>query len=212
LAFVSTDTVLSAGQTLAELEEARARASARVDELEAEQRRASEAVAQASGLLADLERRALGGETVSAATRREAENALARARVEAEQPWPERLAGARAAVRDAHQQVHHFTAAHLDELVRNLERDGEVAAKNLTSAAEAVVAAFHVREAIAHEIGETCTSAGARLRPGDVTRWKAEQLVAAASELLDGGGELAPRLRRDPRQPIHGKPEAVPAG
>lgn len=82
----------------------------------------------------------------------------------------------------------------------------------MTSAAEAVIAAFHAREANAYQIAEVCSAAGARLRAGDVTRSKAEQLVAAAGKLLDGGGEQAPRLRRDPREPIHGKiVEAVPA-
>jgi hypothetical protein len=141
------------------------------------------------------------------------ERQLEQAEADPSQRWPEKIEGARQALRDADLQVRRLSAERLDELVETLEQDGEVAAKNLTRAAEAVVAAFHAREAVAYEIAETCTAAGARLRPGDVTRSKAEQLVAAASELLDGGGEQALRLRRDPTQPIHGKiAEAVPTG
>lgn len=196
---------------LTELVERRAAAQARVDELEAEQRRATEAVAEASGLLADLERRIIGGEKVTPATRREAEAALASARVEAGQPWAERLAGARATVRDAHQRLQGFTAEHLDELVGDLEGDGEVAAANLNAAAEALVAAFLERERIAGAIS-TLVSSVARIHPGDVSYTLAEQAVRAATELIESGGEAAPVLRRDPREPRHGVlDEAVPA-
>jgi hypothetical protein len=49
--------------------------------------------------------------------------------------------GARQSIRYAQQQVPAFTAQHLDELVEGLERDGEIAAANVTAAAEAVIAA-----------------------------------------------------------------------
>jgi hypothetical protein len=205
-----SDAESSAAEKLAELTQARDRAAARVDELESEQRAATQAAAEASAALADLERRALGGEKVSAAGRREAEDALARARAEAEQPWGERVEGCRAAVRDAHQRVQHFTAEHLDALVQGLEQDGEVAASSLNSAAEALVAAYRERERIAGEIA-TLVSPVARIHPGDVAFSRAEQVARAASDLIESGGEVPPRLRRDPRQARGGMvPEAEP--
>jgi hypothetical protein len=117
-----TGDTLSAAEELAELTQRRASAQARVDQLERQQRAATEAAAKASATLADLERRALGGEKVSAATRRQAEDALTRARAEAGEPWAERIAGSRAAIRDAQTEVQKFTAAHLDELVADWRR------------------------------------------------------------------------------------------
>lgn len=55
----------SAAKVLAELTQRRASAQAKVDDLERQQRAASEAAAAASAKLADLERRALGGQKVS---------------------------------------------------------------------------------------------------------------------------------------------------
>jgi hypothetical protein len=199
-----TDNAQSASQTLAELVEARHRARAAVDAIEAEQRTASEAAQAASERLTDLERRALGGEKVSAATRREAEEALAEARAKAAEPWGERIAGAQAALRDATARLQQASAQHLDELVEGLEQDGEAAASKVNEAAAALVAAHQERERVASEISMLCATAGARVRPGDVAYSRAEELARAAAALLDAGGEVPPALRRDPRQPVHG--------
>lgn len=43
---------------------------------------------------------------------------------------------------------------------------------------------------------------------GDVARTRAEAVAAAASALLMAGGEQAPLLRNDPRQPQHDEPAA----
>jgi hypothetical protein len=115
----------------------------------------------------------------------------------------------RHAIRDTQHQVKVFIAEHLDELVKDLERDGEVAAANLTAAAE--VAAHQERERIAGEIG-ALVSQVARVRPGDVSFSRSDELVRAASALIQAGGEEPPRLRRDPRLPTHGAiPESASA-
>jgi trans-2-enoyl-CoA reductase len=149
---MSSGTALSPEETLAELERARERASARADELESQQRAAAEAAALASGVVADLERRQIGGEKITAATRREAEDTLARARAEADQPWAEKIAGAQAARRDAHQRVQAYIGEHLDQLVAAEEADGELATAKLNAAAEAAIAAYSERERIASNI------------------------------------------------------------
>ena len=66
------------------------------------------------------------------------------------------------------------------------------------------MAAYHERERIAREISGLASLAG-RVRPGDVSRTRAEQLARAASDLLQAGGEEPPTLDRDPRQPRHGE-------
>jgi chromosome segregation ATPase len=203
---VNSDTAPSAAEALAELAQRRAAAQAKVDHLEAEQRAASEAREAARAALIEFERK--GGRP---AERAKLEHALADAEARASERWPERIEGARQAVRDAHQQVQHFTGKHLDELVKGLERDGEVAAASVNAAAAALVAAFQERERIAGEIS-TLVSSVARIHPADVAYSRAEQVVRAASELIDQGGEVAPVLRRDPRQPRSGLlPEAEAA-
>jgi hypothetical protein len=99
--------------------------------------------------------------------------------------------------------VRHFTGQHLEELVEGLQRVGEVGTANVNAAAAALVAAFQEREGIAGEIS-TLVSSVARLHPGDVAYSRAEQVVRAASELIEQGGEVPPLLQRDPRQPRHG--------
>jgi hypothetical protein len=184
---------------------ARERATARVDEVESEQRAASEAREAARAALIEFERK--GGRP---AERAKLERALTEAEAHVSERWPERIEGARAAVRDAHQQVQHFTAGHLDKLVEGLERDGQVAASNVNAAAAALVEAFHEREAIAGQIA-TLVSSVARVHPGDVAFTRAEQAVRAASALIESGGEVAPVLQRDPRQPRHGIVEEASA-
>jgi hypothetical protein len=197
---VSSDTALSPQETLAGLEQARDRASARVDQLENQQRGAAEAAALASGVVADLERRQIGGEKIAAATRRQAEDALARARAEAGQPWAEKIAGAQAARRDAHQRVQAYIGEHLDQLVAAEAAEGEVVTAKLNDLAQAIVETFAERETSAGRIA-ALVSTVARIEPGDISRSRAEALVQAARALIDGGGEEPPRLLRDPRQP-----------
>jgi hypothetical protein len=76
--------------------------------------------------------------------------------------------------------------------------------------AQAFVAAYGRREAIAQAIGELLLSAGISIRPGDVSYSKAEQAAHAAATLIANGGEEPPRLRGVARERLLGAPvEAV---
>lgn len=187
-------------EAMARLVDQRARATARVEELESQARAAGQAAAEASTALAEFERK--GG---SANKRRELEAALAEAKASASQPWHERVEGARAAVRDAQAELQKFQGDNLAELIEALQVEGEVAASKIDAACEELVAAFGERERIAREISLTAMAVG-RIRPGDVSATHAEQLVAAARALLEAGGEARPVLRHDPRQPRYGPP------
>jgi hypothetical protein len=191
---------------MAKLLERRERVRAKVDDLGAEQRQATAAAQVASERLAALEREALSGAKVSAATRREAEQALEQARSKASEPWAERIAGTQAAQRDAQVELQRFVSEHLDELVADLEQDGEAAAARLTEHARGIGAALSERERIAGEISSLISMIG-RVEPGDVSRSRAEALARAASNLITEGGEDPPRLVRDPRVPRHGELE-----
>jgi hypothetical protein len=191
---------LSAAETKAELVEARERAQAKIDQLMAEQREAAQARETARGALVEFERH--GGR---AAERRKLEEELAAAEVRATERWPERIEGARAGLRDAQAALQAYTAEHLDELVQDKERDGEVATSSLNAAAETVVAAYRERERIASELS-LLVSTVARVQPGDISFSRGEALARAAAELLESGGEAPPVLRRDPREPRLGAP------
>jgi hypothetical protein len=153
----------------------------------------------ARAALIEAERR--GGP--AAAERAKLEKALVQAEARASERWAERIEGARQAVRDAHADVQRFTAEHLDELVAEKERDGEVAAARVTEYAEALLAAFHERERVAGEIA-TLVSTVARLHPGDLAFSHAEAAARACQELVESGGETPPVLQRDPREPREG--------
>jgi hypothetical protein len=189
---------VNAAEAMARLIDQRARASARVEEIEHEARASATAAAEASAALAEFERR--GGRP--ATERRQLEQALAEAKAKAAEPWAERAEGARQAVRDADQELQAFQGEHLSELVEALEADGRIATGKLNAAAEARVAAFSERERIAHEISLLASQVG-RVFPGDVSFTCAEALVREARTLVAEGGEAPPELRRDPRQPRH---------
>jgi hypothetical protein len=172
---------------MARLVAQRDQARTHVDELEAEQREATAAAQQASDALIELERK--GGRP--GAQRSKLEQTLAEARAKAAEPWAERIAGTRAAVRDAHGEVQTFVAEYLAELIADLEVEGAAAAAKLTAAAETLLQAFTDRERVAREIAEMC-SLVARVSPGDVSYSRAEALARAAGDLL----QAAARSRR----------------
>jgi chromosome segregation ATPase len=190
-------------EAMARLVDQRARASARVEAVGREAREAAAEAAEASAQLAEFERK--GG---PATQRRKLEDQLIRAKSRAAEPWHERHAGAEQRVRDADQELRQYQAEHLSELIEALEADGAIAAADLTTHAEGVVEAFARREEIARQIGLTAQAVG-RIHPGDVSATNAQQLVDAASALIQAGGEIPPTLQRDPRQPRHGQVAAV---
>jgi hypothetical protein len=106
--------------------------------------------------------------------------------------------------------VQRFVAENLSELVSALDADGEVAAAKLNEHAEALVSAYRERERIAGEISALAALV-APVNPGDVSYSRAEQVVRAATALVEAGGEAPPVLRHDPRQPRHGQLAEAPA-
>ncbi len=108
------------------------------------------AARDASAALAEGERLGL-----TATKRHSLEEALAAsAKGKADQPWPERVEGAKSAVRDADQAIRAHIASHLGELVEALEADGRVAAEKVNEAAAALVAGWLEREQIASSIAQ----------------------------------------------------------
>jgi hypothetical protein len=198
-----------AAQALNELVAARRRLDDRLDEVGEQQRRASEEVVRASEALSELERRGAGGEAISAEQRRKAEAALNKARIEAGEPWGERITGLRAAGRDADAAVARFVGEHLNELLAEIGEDAEAAAADVDRACHRLVEAYGRRMEVDRQI--TVLAGQVRpVRPGDVRPTRAEEAVAAAAKLLQQGGEQAPTLVTDPREPRHAAP-AIPA-
>jgi hypothetical protein len=190
-------------EAMARLLDQRDRASVRLDELEGEARAAGQAAAEASAALAEFERQ--GGK---AAERRQLEQELAAAKQRAQEPWHERAEGARAALRDADEELRQYQAQHLTELVEALEADGRIVASKIDDAAEALVTAYSERERIAHEISAIASQAG-RIHFGDISFIRSEALAREARTLIHEGGEVPPTLRHDPRQPRLGEPAAA---
>lgn len=188
------DDAPSAAEALAELTARRDEAEQRVRQLEQEQRAAGQAREEAMQALIQAERSG-----VSEAQRGKLEKGLNDAEARAAERWPERIAGARAAVGDAQGAIREFSAEHLDELVAGLVDEGEAAAEALNAAAEAVVEGHRRLMQIAGQISATIHGAGIHVRPGDVSRSRADVLAREAARLLQEGGEVGPFLQHDPR-------------
>jgi hypothetical protein len=139
---------------------------------------------------------------------RKAEEELAAAKAKAAEPWGERAEGARAAARDVERRVRAHVAAHLAELVRALEADGQAAADRVNSAAADLIAAHAEWAAVATQIGQVITMV-ARPSPGDVTFSRSDEVARAAASLVAAGGENGPTLdrNRDPWARILEEPE-----
>lgn len=182
---------------LAALVAKRGEAQRRVDELEAEQRAAGVARAEARAQLVEAERRGVRA-SERAKLERMLDDAERRPSV-----LGARIEGARHARRDCDAEVARHVGEHLTELVAGREQAGEAAVADLNAAAEALVAAYERREAIAAEISQLASMVGA-VQPGDVSRSRSEAIARAAADLLRTGGETAPTLDRDPREPKYG--------
>jgi hypothetical protein len=188
---------------LAALLEPRAALEQRLDDLDRQQRAASERREGASDALAQLEARAAAGEQVSGAARTKAERELLEARAHWGEPWAERRAGVSRAIAARDDDVRRFVASRFGDLKAELETAGEHVARELDEAAAHLVRAHARREAIASQLISLCSMLRPT-RPGDVSRSAAEPAVRAASALLDGGGEARPVVLADPREPRHG--------
>lgn len=204
---LSGDTPANAAwESLADLIARRGELTAAVDRLDHDQRAAGEAARRASAAVADLQRRTLGGETIPASRVKTAEQELSRARSRASEPWQERRQGATAAIVDADRAISTFVIGRFDDLVAGLVAQGEQAAQAIDDAAARLLQAHAERAAIANRMSSLASLVRA-VRPGDVSRSRAERAAHAAQALLDGGGEVPPSLRHDPRQPRHSQPE-----
>ena len=193
---------------LAGLNERRARAAPRVSDLEQEWRSAVAAARDASAALAEGERQGL-----STTKRHGLEESLSVTKAKAAEPWPERVEGAKSAVRDADQAVRAHIAANLPELVEAKEADGRRVAEQFNESLGALIALRLEWERIASDISGVATKV-APLTPGDVSWSKAEEVFRAATALVNAGGEEGATLTRlrDPwAHLLGGVQESVPA-
>jgi hypothetical protein len=165
---------------------------------------------QAAEVVTDLERRSLGGDQVSASERKAAERALAQAQAAESEPWRERAEGARRALSALDRRIATNVGNSFDALRTELEDEARESAARIDRALEEVIASYEARERVAGRLIALCSVVG-RSHPGDVEFSRAEAVVREAGRLLGGGGEAAPILRRDPRQPrsaaIPGEPD-----
>lgn len=198
----------TAAEGRARLAQKRAKAAARITEIQRDARAAGEARTNARAKLIELERR----DNVKPAERAAAERALHDAELAASQPWQQRIQGAEARVRDVDQELRAFIGEHLPELVSSIEERGAAAAERLNAALAEVVAANQEWAAAAAELGATLAAVGS-VKPGDVSYSRTEAVTRACAEALAAGGELGPKLRRDSRVPRLGeaKDPAIPA-
>ena len=177
----------------------------RVDDTDRE-REATERAEAASAALAQLERRALAGDELGG-QRKKLEAELAKAKAARDEPWAERRAGGKQAVRDNEQQMRIFVGQNFAALYDELAEDAEAAATRVDHACYELLAAYHERQIIDGRV--TMLAAMVRVpEVGAVARTQAEAVAAAATALLQAGGEQAPLLRDDPRQPQQDEPPA----
>jgi hypothetical protein len=152
--------------------------------VEAEQRQASATLATTREAVAEFHRRG-GGRP---AERDRLEQALAKAKAEVDAPWAERIEGARRQVRDKQAEVVAYVNGHLTELVATLEDEGDAVVSRFHAHIEGMVTAYVERGRLAGEIASLIVLIGPA-QPGDVSRTRAEELVAQAQNLLRDGGE-----------------------
>jgi chromosome segregation ATPase len=189
----------TASEELALLDERRAEVGRRITQVERAWRDANVKLQEARAAVVEFERQG-GGD----AERAKLEAALKTAEGHAGEPWQQRLEGAKAAARDADADRRQFVVENLDELVDEREAAGAECAARINDHLAGLTAAYAEWHAVAQQIAALASSIGS-LRPGDVSRTRAEQVVREAQALLLIGGEQGPILRHDPREPRHGQ-------
>jgi hypothetical protein len=100
-----------------------------------------------------------GGEDVPADVVRKAEQALAKAKGIAVQPWGERQAGLNDAVRDAAAAIQRHAGQHFDALAAELDDEARRSAERVNVALRALTNAYAERE---HVAGRTTRSSPSR--------------------------------------------------
>jgi hypothetical protein len=181
---------VDANSEVAELQAQRVAAGQHVDELERAWRSANEEVSSASSRLTEAERAG-----ASPSTLRKIEGELAAARQRSEEPWPERVQGSRRAVRDVDARIRAHAAAHLPDLVEELEARGQAVADRINEWAANLVADHAELERLAAELGRLLT---AITPPGpmDVSRSECEPVVRTANSFIANGGGRGPKVSR----------------
>jgi hypothetical protein len=100
-----------------------------------------------------------------------------------------------------------YVGQHFADLYGEQAEDAEAAAARVDQACNELLAAYHERMLVEGRV-TTLTAMVRAPGLGDVARTHAEAVAAAASTLLQSGGEQAPLLRDDPRQPQPDEPHA----
>jgi hypothetical protein len=128
------------------------------------------------------------------------EAALADAEAKAGQPWRERVEGARRAAADVEKERGAFITANLAELIEDREEAGRALVEQFNRHLEALVADYAEWNRVAQQITGLASTVGP-LRPGDVNRTGAEQVMREVKALLHAGEEQPPRLLHRPGEP-----------
>jgi hypothetical protein len=187
----------SAAEQLADLRARRAELQAAADDLNRRLTFASEDVAQASAQLREAERQRLNG-SGSAEAVASAEHALVKARQAATAgASAEKLAGARAALRDADHEISAYVAEHYAELAAAHNEAAQRAAEAVDGALRAALDAISEREQLV-EAANALWRQVSRPRPDLVRRSRCVppggDLQHEIELVLTAGGELAPTL------------------
>lgn len=187
---------MAAIDELATLRQRRAELQRQSHDTESRLTFASQVVEQARMALAETERRRLTGDATEAdvqtATKR-----LAKAKTEAiGDATPERLQGARAAVRDLDAQIGRFATEHYAELRDAVNEEAMAASERVDRALTELQSAHRERELHSQAAHELLALVVARVRPGVVPpeRGVVEAAVAAADAADLAGGSRPPVL------------------
>ena len=193
-------------RTLNALVGRRAELAATAREAENAPRVAAEEAQRASAELAALERRRLNGQgDATDAERTKLEKALVRARAAEAQPWGERVAGARAALRDADVEIQAHVAANYDTLAGEIADDAAAVKARADDLLRELGPAMREREEIVARFAAVIACVVDRTEPNLIVYTRLEPVVQAADSVLLSGGEALPVPRRDPREPRHGQ-------
>jgi hypothetical protein len=123
------------------------------------------------------------------------------------EPFAERQRGLRLALADVDGKIQTFAADHYPELEAEIAAKAQAAAAKVDEALRGLVAAYHEREAVAQRMASLVHRATGRGTPyGLIPESRCVQVVAAATAVLDQGGEPAPVPVRDPRVVESGAP------
>jgi hypothetical protein len=184
---------MSALDQLAELRARRDELGKVIRDCETSSRFASGDVERARETLVRAERERLAGGSAEAVVR--AERALTKARQAANQPWPEKIAGTRAALRDAEVRLARFASENYAPLRDAFNEEAVAAAARVDAALTELVEAHRERELLAGRAAEVFMLVG-RVTPSTIprTRTDIEKLARQAEAAIMAGTETAPRL------------------